>query len=278
LEEKKKIIFERAVANWEVPQACTKEASWDKLQARLEMSSTVKVVPLYRKASVWVAAACIAAVLFFAASLIDEKPVEFVASTYEQVILPDRSVVHLTPGSSIAYASSWDQREVILKGEAFFEVAKGETFTVHTAAGDVSVLGTSFNVYAQNESFAVECITGKVNVAAGDVAHVITAGQGVKTRSGALSVPYEHGLTSPSWQPGTEVNYTNADISRVIDHVVQRYGVTVRLEDNLGESGKEFSGTFTDSGAFETLTLLALVLDLELEQIDENSFALHMLK
>ncbi len=271
-------MFERTVANWQVPQACTPEASWSKLHARLEASSTSKVVPLFRRTAVWVAAACIAAVVFFAATYSSEKQVEFTANTYEQLVLPDRSVVHLTPGSSVSYATSWNQREVSLKGEAFFEVEKGKTFTVRTASGDVSVLGTSFNVYAQSLGFAVECITGKVKVEAGDEAHAIVAGQAVKTRSGILSAPYEHGLTSPSWQAGDEVNYTNADISRVIDHVMQRYGVIVRLDDTLRESGKEFSGSFTDSGALETLTLLALVLDLELEQIDEKSFTLRASK
>lgn len=278
LEEKDRIMFDRTVANWQVPQASTPEASWNKLQARLESSSTTKVVPLFRRTAVWVAAACIAAVVFFAATYSGQKQVEFTASTYEQVVLPDRSVVHLTPGSSVSYTTAWDEREVSLEGEAFFEVEKGKTFTVRTASGDVSVLGTSFNVYVQPLGFAVECITGKVKVEAGDEAQTIVAGQAVKTRSGVLSAPYEHGLTSPSWQAGDEVNYTNADISRVIDHVMQRYGVIVRLDDTLRESGKEFSGTFTDSGALETLTLLALVLDLELEQIDENSFALRVSK
>ena len=278
LEEKERIMFDRTVANWQVPQACTPEASWNKLQTRLEARSTTKVVPLFRRTAVWAAAACIAAVVFFAATYSGQKQVEFTASTYEQVVLPDRSVVHLTPGSSVSYTTAWDEREVSLDGEAFFEVEKGETFTVRTASGDVSVLGTSFNVYAQPHGFAVECITGKVKVEAGDEAQTIVAGQAVKTRSGVLSAPYEHGLTSPSWQAGDEVNYTNADISRVIDHVMQRYGVIVRLDDKLRESGKEFSGTFTDSGALETLTLLALVLDLELEQIDENSFALRASK
>ncbi len=271
-------MFDRTVADWQVPQACTPEASWEKLQARLDTHSTTKVVPMFRRATVWVAAACVAAVVFFAATYSDEAQIEFVASTYEQVVLPDRSVVHLTPGSSVAYTTAWDQREVTLKGEAFFEVAKGETFTVRTAAGDVSVLGTSFNVYAQPQGFAVECITGKVKVAAGEAAQTIVAGQAVKTRSGVLSAPYDHGLTTPSWQASNEVNYTNADISRVIDHVMQRYDVNVRLDDTLRESGKEFSGSFTDSGALETLTLLALVLDLEVEQIDEKSFALRASK
>lgn len=85
------------------------------------------------------------------------------------VKLSDGSLVSLEPGSSLEYAEIFNgkTREVHLKGEAFFVIAKDAThpFIVHTPHINTTVLGTSFNVkaYAFVDS-KVEVVTGKVKV------------------------------------------------------------------------------------------------------------------
>ena len=61
-------------------------------------------------------------------------------------LLPDGSEVTLAEGSSISYNSIlWGfTRTTDLKGEGFFSVKTGDQFTVETAHGDVTVLGTQF--------------------------------------------------------------------------------------------------------------------------------------
>ena len=60
---------------------------------------------------------------------------------------------------------NWDtNRTLELNGEAFFDVEKGNTFTVKTSQGNVSVLGTEFNVNASVDFFRVSCYEGKVKV------------------------------------------------------------------------------------------------------------------
>src|SRR5690606_33990185 len=80
--------------------------------------------------------------------------------------LPDSSEVFLNADSRISYnEKKWDRnREVVLDGEAFFKVAKGERFTVSTVHGPVSVLGTHFNVEAREDYFEVSCFEGLVRV------------------------------------------------------------------------------------------------------------------
>ncbi len=61
------------------------------------------------------------------------------------------------------------QREVILEGEAFFEVAKKDNkvpFFVKTSSIDIEVLGTSFNVmaYPDEETVETTVVEGSVNV------------------------------------------------------------------------------------------------------------------
>jgi len=65
------------------------------------------------------------------------------------VKLPDGSTIQLNQGSSISYKDSWFSgfnRNITLKGKAFFDIAKNpnQEFTVTTRQINVTVLGTQF--------------------------------------------------------------------------------------------------------------------------------------
>ncbi len=68
------------------------------------------------------------------------------------VVLPDGSKVWLNSDSKLSYSSNFNEksRNVILDGEAYFEVAKNKKrpFKVQTDKIAINVLGTSFNVSA----------------------------------------------------------------------------------------------------------------------------------
>ncbi|MDR2914608.1 MAG: FecR family protein [Tannerella sp.] len=84
--------------------------------------------------------------------------------------LPDGSNIWLNAGSQLQYPISFmeDKREVILDGEAYFEVAHNEKcpFIVRTHVMDIEVLGTTFNVDASlcRNTFEASLIEGKINV------------------------------------------------------------------------------------------------------------------
>ncbi|MBW8685130.1 FecR family protein [Chitinophaga rhizophila] len=85
------------------------------------------------------------------------------------VTLPDGSTVYLNVGSKLTYDYGQDNsRQVVLEGEAFFDVLKDEQrpFIIHTRKMDITVLGTTFNVRAYEEDKTVETslIQGKVEV------------------------------------------------------------------------------------------------------------------
>ncbi|MBI1227164.1 MAG: DUF4974 domain-containing protein [Bacteroidetes bacterium] len=81
-------------------------------------------------------------------------------------VLPDQSTFILNAESSLTYNKwSWKkERSLQLKGEAFFSVKPGATFTVNTPNGSVQVLGTKFNVWSRAGSLDVKCSQGKVAV------------------------------------------------------------------------------------------------------------------
>ncbi len=82
----------------------------------------------------------------------------------------DGSVITLNGGSSLQYPVPFDtaKREVFLKGEAYFDIARDEArpFIVHVGQTTTQVLGTSFNIKAyQNDStIQVTVVDGKVRV------------------------------------------------------------------------------------------------------------------
>ena len=91
-------------------------------------------------------------------------------ATSELVRLSDGSTVVLKPGSSLRYPRIFakDQRNVELKGEAFFEISKDSLrpFYVYANESVTKVLGTSFNIRAlpDERNIIVKVQSGKVSV------------------------------------------------------------------------------------------------------------------
>jgi transmembrane sensor len=76
-----------------------------------------------------------------------------------EVTLPDKSKVWLNSKSTLRYSSSFNikNRDLYLDGEAFFDVAKKSLpFEVKTAAINIRVLGTAFNVKCYEDDNIVE--------------------------------------------------------------------------------------------------------------------------
>ncbi len=97
--------------------------------------------------------------------------IEKVNSTNHKIVitLPDGSEVSLSPESLIRYPEHFsDKREILLLGEAFFQVVRDttKTFIVTTGKVKTMVLGTSFNIRAYKHQSTIEVLvaTGKVSV------------------------------------------------------------------------------------------------------------------
>jgi ferric-dicitrate binding protein FerR (iron transport regulator) len=81
--------------------------------------------------------------------------VQYAGPQKKRVILPDGSIVEMSPESRIRYAPKDEGpvRELFLEGEAYFDVAHNHTRPFFVYAGDVvtRVLGTSFIVRAPGQ-------------------------------------------------------------------------------------------------------------------------------
>lgn len=85
-----------------------------------------------------------------------------------KVVLADNSVVWLNAGSRLIYPTRFEGkfREVVLYGEAFFEVSENREmpFLVRTSDLEIKVLGTEFNVSAYSEDKVIQTVLKKGSV------------------------------------------------------------------------------------------------------------------
>jgi len=86
------------------------------------------------------------------------------------LVLPDGTKVWLNGGSKLSYDDTYGRklREVILVGEAFFDVTKNpeKPFIIHTRKMDIRVLGTAFNVmcYPDEKKVETSLLRGSIEV------------------------------------------------------------------------------------------------------------------
>src|SRR5690606_12128157 len=113
-----------------------------------------------------------------------------------RVKLPDGSTVWLNAASSLRYLTHFvgHNREVVLEGEAYFEVAsdRSKPFVVTSAGQKVLVLGTKFNVsaYSDEGSVTTTLVEGSVRVlgANGTATAILTPGQQASLEDGVINV------------------------------------------------------------------------------------------
>jgi len=143
-------------------------------------------------------------------------------------LLPDKSSVVISPNSKLTYVKENWNRQVDLKGEAFFKVTKGSKFNVNTVNGVVSVIGTQFNVKSSTEILEVECKEGIVQVRGGkNYNELLKANDKMKL--------YANGKSITNLQNITKMQ--NVNLSDVLDALSSEYDREIIHEGiNLDES------------------------------------------
>ncbi|GAB5523415.1 MAG: hypothetical protein Roseis2KO_12870 [Roseivirga sp.] len=270
-EEMERIIA--LTASMDVPATKTKAAAWGELMSNIneEAEDNERIlVPENKKSNRWLAYAVgIAAVLVFGYySLIDNGNsglISFETATAQIVTetLPDQSQVTLNAGSLLSYNSNeWSEaRDVTLMGEAFFEVTKGNTFTVNTDLGKVTVLGTSFNVYNRDNDLSVACFTGSVQVDMNKEQVVLTPGQKatIDTQSGRLIVQDFNPQLSATWRIG-EFYFDAVELTKVIRELERQFDIKVEVAGDI--SDRFYTGFFSTQNLAEALQLVFVPMGL----------------
>ena len=181
------------------------------------------------------------------------------------VTLSDGTQVQLNGNSRIEYPVifSRKQRNVKLSGEAFFEVKHDERhpFIVETFASKVEVLGTRFNVYADeaSEYFSTALVDGKVKVTTNDEAAeqvVLAPDEMVKFVNNHLVVTKVDAENLISWTEGY-VNLADTDFESLMRRFENVYGVKIVIErETMPEIGYKSGKIRVSEGVNFALKLL----------------------
>jgi hypothetical protein len=185
-----------------------------------------------------------------------------------QVTLSDGTQVWLNAGSQLVYPSVFKerQREVLLIGEAYFNVAHNAKvpFVVRTEHADIEVLGTSFDVlaYPDDKMFQTILVTGSVSIEtkskgllSGKNKMVLEPNQMfyLDKESGVNYVNNVDVATYTSWKEGM-FDCDKLDLSRVVRRLERYYNKQIHIKDPL-------IGTYKISGKLDLKGDISEVLD-----------------
>jgi len=183
--------------------------------------------------------------------------------------LPDGTEVVVNADSRLTYSSEWQDgrdREVWLRGEAFFHVSKTplkSRFVVHTDHFDIIVLGTQFNVVNRQ---------GKTNIMLqeGSVLLHTSGGRDVKMLPGDFveyhSTQLEKKLVKDdsvlAWKEH-KLFFDNTPVRELVQIIHEHYGVSVQLADT-GIGDKTISGILPNDNLDVLLKSMEATLDFEI--------------
>lgn len=181
--------------------------------------------------------------------------------------LPDNSSISLNALSSVTYNNSnWnDKRFVSLKGEAYFKVAKGETFSVETETGIVTVLGTQFNVKDRDNVFEVTCYEGSVRVDYKGNSKILKPGDSFLIVDGKYIAQEKESIDSPKWMTN-ESYFKSMPFDHVLREFERQYNISITSE-NI-DLNQLFTGSFVHND--RTLALKSITLPLHLSYSLQN--------
>jgi ferric-dicitrate binding protein FerR (iron transport regulator) len=230
---------------------------------------TRSLVFLYAAAAVMVLLIGLTAFMRFHTTNLYAPPGQHVSKT-----LPDGSNAHLNAGTELSYHPHWWRfaRVLELEGEAYFEVKKGNRFTVRSPQGATEVLGTSFNIYARGNKYRVHCLTGQIRVEteAGKI-QILKPNQAISV-SEKGEMEYQNNIKPQhaiAWTKNRFV-YTAVPLREVFREMERQFDITIELDPGIKG---EYTGNFQRGSSPETLLkLIARPFGLEVKQIHQTKY------
>ncbi|MFL1895004.1 FecR family protein [Aquimarina sp. 2-A2] len=261
---------------FESPLKVNEEKGFVDLRSRLDNATTNGTArswmyPLLRIAAVF----AIIFGVYFTFFNDDSTKIQTIAAQNKTIALPDASEVFLNAASSLQYNNdTWQKnREVKLKGEAYFKVAKGAKFDVNTKMGTITVLGTQFNVKQRKDYFEVKCFEGLVSVTIKNKSTKLNPGETIRLLDGKIQ-RNNTSLASPSWINGKS-NFESVPFEIVIEEFERQYNTKVTIQNF--DTSKIFSGSFVHDNKSLALQSITQPFKLNFEE-EENSIKMFTFK
>jgi len=212
--------------------------------------------PMLRIASILV----VSLGLYFTVFYNNLTHVETLASQTTTIELPDQSQVTLNANSEVEYRKkNWDNnRQLNLKGEAYFKVAKGQTFDVITPKGVVTVVGTEFNVKHRENHFEVKCFEGIVRVTSGSHTRQLSAGDTFRVLNNKVTQD-EITNSAPDWI-SNKSTFKALPFKAIIAEMERQYNIKITVENV--DTERLFTGGFMHDNMENALLSITEPMDL----------------
>ncbi|MDO6819834.1 FecR family protein [Zobellia sp. 1_MG-2023] len=198
--------------------------------------------------------------------------------------LSDGTVIMLNSNTSISYPSifSTNNREVVLQGEAFFDVTHdaNRPFIVKTDGGmKIHVLGTSFNVksYPEDSHMETTLVSGKVRVVEEKDNKTVFLNPSQRAtyikKEDKIIIDKVDTEVFTAWREGKLV-YDETPIREVISDLKRKYHISIAVASPTIMNYK-YTGTFDNLTIEEILDLFEVSSPINYK-LTQNKITLHM--
>ena len=181
------------------------------------------------------------------------------------ITLPDGTKVKLNTRSSLTYQQDFgrEDRKVSLSGEGYFDVKRDEAkqFVVQTGFIDITVLGTSFNVYAYEDKDFLEMALVKGSVRVNTVRppyKSLHARPNEKItynkHTGQLMLETTSNQAETAWMQ-EELTFRHTPLREVFRSLERKFGITIQTSDTLF-ANDAYTGTFKEATLENVLGVL----------------------
>ena len=194
------------------------------------------------------------------------------------ITLVDGTNVWLNARTSLSYPVKFgkNNRQVVLDGEAYFDVTKDKSkpFIVQTDNYNVEVLGTQFdvNAYSETGEFETTLMSGSVKVAsASDSTQKITLKPNNKVflQDGKLHVTAVDDYNPYRWKEGL-ICFKNKTFTSIMKDFEKYYGLTIQVK-NKNVFKYVYTGKFRQTDGIDyALRVLQKDIKFTYQRDDEN--------
>lgn len=181
-----------------------------------------------------------------------------------KVTLPDGTKVVLSVNSILKYSTDFGaaSRDVVLCGQAYFDVVKDDERKFSVTADDVcvSVYGTKFNVYAYEGGAEKEIslIDGSIGLKYGNTELKLSPNEKacIDNKTGRIHLFRTDNSLETSWMD-ERMTFINRPLYQVIDALERRFGVQIECNSGINLMD-HYTGSFGERRIDDILDILKI--------------------
>lgn len=279
LHKENKMFFEEVKRTWELSKKAGHslktdiDSEWQKFKEirdnQRSLNITKKIFLPQRVFAVAAGILVIVGLFFTYKYLVNNTETNKIAFTSDETVLQkelnDGSKVWLNKHSSIQYSEiNKNERKVLLKGEAYFEVSKDSSKPFIVIAGNTQtkVLGTQFNIRALpgGDSVEMTVVEGRVQFSNENQKMEFTKGeQGIAIRSTGELIKRENIEMALAWKDSSLI-FVNKKVEKVIKELEHHFKVKISYPADIADLN--FTAEFKHPKLSEVISVFSISFNL----------------